>query len=544
MQAEQLLVQKIASRPSTEDLIFFIAQDDAITSACSELQRKIAGNSRKDLKELNSLCQRHHISLAYLTRELHHIQSIFAPKKNISDDHKLLGLEAQADITEVKQAYRRLSIKYHPDTSNKNNTAKFIEITKAYQRILAGAADNKEKNTPPSPSAWRYRKNTPPPHQQRKKKYIYLLSFITGILVLAIVAISIHYQKRAMLKNITKISRSPSPAAAPIEKIEKISAIVRNQAAETEDVSVPSRPAVQQHEMIKSEPSFQKKHPQINHDQRGITPLTPEHMTYIPPVHPEMSTEVEEKNFSRSISFADNHADSEESEESFTQKSDQAEGKSSVPAKENKDLFSDILEQDLEKNIVQKKPAEEKVKAAAAPVAAMQPPSTRQETGSVFIDARYHKALVVRPKERKVRQKKSPATDAEQTPRKMHQDISEPDSLRAFIQSYTATYRSRDIAGFALFFTEAGQENGVPFSEALHKYKKLFSATRAIDYSIELLGTDIQEKGTALTGRFHVQLTYSPDDIRSNTGTITFFLVKENGQYKIKAITYHLDPKW
>lgn len=119
-------------------------------------------------------------------------------------------------------------------------------------------------------------------------------------------------------------------------------------------------------------------------------------------------------------------------------------------------------------------------------------------------------------------------------------------SLRKFVQSYTAAYMSRDIKKFSLFFTDSALENGRPFAKMRIKYKQLFKATQSIDYTIDLQGTDIQEEGAraTLTGRFHVQLTYNLGRIRSNSGTLTFFLVKEDRSYKIKALSYNLDPKW
>ncbi|MCW5211790.1 DnaJ domain-containing protein [Desulfobulbus sp. TB] len=217
MQAEQLLIQEISSRPSTEDLIFFIAQDDAMTSACAELHKKIANNKKEELKEINLYCQRYHISLTYLARELDHIQNIFAPRKVFSGDHEILGLQAGASLAQVKQAFRKLSLQYHPDTSNKNNTEEFIRITKAYQRII----NNTDKKESPSSSttAWRYRKeNSPCQGQKRKKIYLYLFSFISTVLLLVIVGISIHYQKRAMLNNISKRNSATTATVATQEK--------------------------------------------------------------------------------------------------------------------------------------------------------------------------------------------------------------------------------------------------------------------------------------------------------------------------------------
>ncbi len=536
MQAEQRLVQKIASRPSTEELIFFIAEDDAINSACSELQKKIASNNKKELGKIHALCQRYHISLVHLTRELNHIQNIFVPQETISDDHKILGLQAGANIAEVKQVYRKLSIKYHPDTSDKNDTTKFIEITKAYQRII-NSADKKERHAPPSPPAWRYRKKTPPPPQQRKKKYLYLLSLVIGAIVLVIVGISIHYQKRAMLNNISKISTTPF-STKPLA--EKTPVIVKDQSAGIHVPEVPesSTTSAVQPQIIEQKKltffrnniSKQSFH-QVSQDEIAVIPLTPASINHIEPPAPNMQTEVEVENLRTSTSSSDGHFDGEKS--STTQKSDQMEAKSIVGVEEPNNLFADILEQ--------AQPAEERIKAPA-PAAALQQTSKQKETSSVFSEKRYRKVVLIKPKERKIREKKLPVADNDQT----HQGLSIQDSLRQFVQSYTTAYMSRDIRQFALFFTKAAQENGKPFSEMHAKYKQLFNTTQSIDYNVDLLGTDIQDEGTTatLTGRFRVQLIFSPDKVRSNSGTISFFLVKRENNYRIKALSYHLDPKW
>ncbi len=533
MQAEQRLVQKIASRASTEELIFFIAQDEAITSACSELQKKIARNNNKELKTIHALCQRYHISLVYLSRELNHIQNIFAPRETTSDDHKLLGLQAGASIAEVKQAYRRLSIKYHPDTSNKNSTAKFIEITKAYQRIT-NIADKEENSAPPSSSsAWRYRKNTSPPPQQRKKQYLYLFSVVTGAVVLIIVAFSIHYQKRAMLKNISMVTSTRSPISSPAEDTP---AIVKEHLAETHVPEVPesSTPAVQpqvteqkQHPLPTSKILEQSFH-QFSQNEVALVTPTPESMNHVQSPAPVMQTEAEVENLSTSISFSDSHFDSEKSS---TEKTDQMEPKPILPVEKQSNLFSDILEQE--------KTAEKKIKAVAP--GAVQQTSKQKETSSLFSQARYQKVVLIKPKERKIRKKKLPAADEKQ----VHQGIPVLDSLHTFIKSYTAAYMSKDIQQFALFFTEDSLENDKPFKKMHAKYKQLFNATQSIDYRIDLLGTDIQDEGATatLTGRFRVQLIFSPYNVKSNSGTITFYLIKIKNSYRIKVLSYHLDPK-
>lgn len=55
---------------------------------------------------------------------------------NSAHCYGVLGLQRDASLKEIKQAYRRLSLKYHPDR-NKDEDAdrRFKEITEAYQTL-------------------------------------------------------------------------------------------------------------------------------------------------------------------------------------------------------------------------------------------------------------------------------------------------------------------------------------------------------------------------------------------------------------------------
>jgi DnaJ-class molecular chaperone len=56
--------------------------------------------------------------------------------KNLSDCYQILGVQKGASQKEIKNAYRQLSLKYHPDR-NKSDAGgeKFKQITEAYQLL-------------------------------------------------------------------------------------------------------------------------------------------------------------------------------------------------------------------------------------------------------------------------------------------------------------------------------------------------------------------------------------------------------------------------
>lgn len=55
----------------------------------------------------------------------------------LATHYDILGLKAGASVTEIKRAYRRLALEYHPDVcSLPDARERFIEISVAYQSLL------------------------------------------------------------------------------------------------------------------------------------------------------------------------------------------------------------------------------------------------------------------------------------------------------------------------------------------------------------------------------------------------------------------------
>ena len=60
------------------------------------------------------------------------------------DYHKVLGVSKKASKKEIKKAYRKLALKYHPDKCKEPDAAeRFREITEAYA-VLSGKEKPRE----------------------------------------------------------------------------------------------------------------------------------------------------------------------------------------------------------------------------------------------------------------------------------------------------------------------------------------------------------------------------------------------------------------
>ncbi|NIA05963.1 MAG: DnaJ domain-containing protein, partial [Proteobacteria bacterium] len=110
-------------------------------SFCQSLIKQLdSGDSRApDVQRVNTACSSRGILTGLLYAEVRKVLLALNRVHNPNQDHyEVLGLEATATTGEVKKAYRKLSMRFHPDrTHQSDGTAdRFLKISGAYHAIM------------------------------------------------------------------------------------------------------------------------------------------------------------------------------------------------------------------------------------------------------------------------------------------------------------------------------------------------------------------------------------------------------------------------
>lgn len=150
-------------------------------------------------------------------------------RRLIEDHYATLGISPDASREEIKQAYRSLSLQYHPDTASpqdREKPEKFIAINTAYQALIQ--PEYSEENQSSQAKGWAIHRDRRFSIGQKQKLFWYGAAGLLLVLVVSTLA-SINIKNKAMLAGLQTAVRPlsapatpppptsvPTPAAAPV----------------------------------------------------------------------------------------------------------------------------------------------------------------------------------------------------------------------------------------------------------------------------------------------------------------------------------------
>ncbi len=196
------LIKKYAGNVSTDAMIAFVADTSGMLSVCKEL---VASNNRNDqqiIAWVDEECHKHTVDVRGFLYEVEQVVSIFQPELKNDNNYDVLGVEEDASSEEIRQAYRKLSRKYHPDTAESGadeNGEKFVQMTKAYHALLDGDVEEPQQPfTPVSEQNWRVERKSEISGTQKKRNLLWFAA-ITILMVIVSLVVAVNYRNRAMI---------------------------------------------------------------------------------------------------------------------------------------------------------------------------------------------------------------------------------------------------------------------------------------------------------------------------------------------------------
>lgn len=498
------------SGSGTESLIAFVAGTNGMLAACQALLRSINSTGSTGAEWLKRECAEESVSFHSFLLEVSKIVALFHPAEDPEDHHVILGIAADADFDEIKQAYRALSLRYHPDTASpqyRDNPEKFIAITKAYQALMnADSSGEKDEDIQPE-KQWRRKQERKVSPEQRKKAMKWTVAVVIVLAVVSTIA-AMNYKKRAMLAGLQENRGEVIP---PVRKAAGIAADKEVKAGYQQ----PEHPPVARASAVKP----------------GID--------LVPKIETELKRQMEPKieDFSvREQTKAKNNPDDQIAEPVDPEKEMRIiehpeavrpvrDGEGSAPAELSSGLKhqptrkKDTGSGDLVAVLTSKK------QAPAANIIDVKPENKDRPVGATVTEA---VPLSVEPFQ---------ADSRKQEKSEMQTRVDR------FFADYTQAYEQRNLILFARFFEAEAEENGQPFTAALPTYLDLFASTRHISLKIGERSWHLVDGKIAVDGWFTLYLEYEDGRIINGSGPIGFVLADNGGGLLINKMeyVYHAD---
>lgn len=501
------LVKKYSDN-GTESLIAYVAGTNGMLAACQALLHSLDAEGSTGNEWLQRECSEKNVTFHAFLREVTKIVDLFQPSRDAEDHHATLGVSADAGPDEIKQAYRALSLRYHPDTASppyRNNPEKFIAINKAYHALLSVDTNSEKNEYIHQEKQWRKKKERTVSPDQAKRVFTWTLALLIVLAVISIIA-SMNYKKRAMLAGLQE-SRG---AFIPPAKKETVISTGKEDKAENQPTE---RPALA---MDTTKTPHQKHVAKIE--------TKPE----VDPVGVQLK-ELPQKDSGKAIAVPVNT----DKEKRPVKQPDE------VRPNRTKEKIDAVAVAATEKN--------------DHPAATLKHQSIfREQAGSIKPDVVFNSKLPIPAannidgkEEREVQLTHATVTevaplsaDPVQADKHKHEKSDMQTRVDRFFTNYIKAYEQRNLILFSRFFESDAEENGKPFTAILATYLDLFAATKQIALQVEQRNWHLVDGKVAVDGRFKVYLEYLDGRTINGSGPIGFVLADNDGELLVKKMEY------
>lgn len=496
------LVLAFAGIASTEELFLFVAGNEGMLSFCQQLITQLDSDESPapDVRLVNTACSSRGILTGLLYAEVRKVLLALNRVHDPARDHyEILGLPPTADTGAVKKAYRKLSMRFHPDRAHQSEGSvdRFLEISGAYHAIMLKAGTPR----PERPAPWRRqihkgRQNKQGRHQ--KKLFLGFFSLI-AVLVLLSFFIAKRYHDQALTAQLYSGETLPvsrQETAPEVSSRQDAASLVAEPAATPTMAAPPAVAVVAVDRDVAPKPEHNKTKPERNKakPESGNSAAQKQPRTLPPParkLHP------------------------------LTVAGGSAVGKTTVASLPR-----------------------QKTTASGPPMAAIA--TTATETGPP--PTADHKPMTRRPAggvERIETGQARPAVSREHAEK--IRILNAALRINALLNQYTDLYNRKELSRFLALFTNDATENGSRITSLVGDYKKLFAKTERIKLQLDDLtwhdDRNSDQKTFLVRGNFVGIYTYKNGTTPRYTGKISFLLRQDRGNLRIASLVYSFQPQ-
>ncbi len=515
------LLKELARESSTENTIAFLADNGGMLQSCKTLLGLCRDGSEKTGEWLQKKCTEYGVQYSWFLQETGRILQLFQADNEKEESYEILGLSRSAGLADVKRAYRRLSVQYHPDTAgnaDQNTTEQFVRISKAYQNIThAGNLQPLDDRSPHTSPSWRYGKGKGLTAGLNIKALLWTSALILAS-VISCVLIARIYSQKVMLSTLhqngaafvppAKKSQQSGPAPA-MTFAEKMKIAEAREKAELAARQKESKPAVDKAAAVFAQ-SEQKAFTTdtdapAGQDKENLPP--PKELLH------EIPAEI--------VVDSPNAQPAQEVKQTTNLQSAEPEAKKSTAVATAQETLSPGLR------------TRDSAEIQAPAVQHITRPDEQRNPAPHSGTIKKDEAQAVVVEKRPVQ---APPKNDVDSASEVQQRIDE------FISEYCRVYGNKNLMEFTRFFELDATENGKPISDLTATYVNLFASTQNIALQISTVRWQESPKGQiTLNGTFTIDLVYHNAEAVNGRGKIDFLLVDDGGKLQIKKMTYSFD---
>lgn len=511
------LIKYYSHDSGTESLIRYLADTNGMISACNCVFGGTADIDAAEMAWIHQECNRHRISFQNLSSRVSQVLAIFDTSEAGDDHYATLGLEHDASPEEVKAAYRKLCLIYHPDKASATkeyDPQKFINISIAYHAITAPEKDLSSNGRAVAQPDWNSTKKNGISASQKRIFGYWALGLLLVLIVVSVIG-TINVKKRAMLAGLTEKRGEAVPLVkTSVESPQMTQSLQTENKIKGEDV--PSLLAQKQETEEVSPSQLEKSTVRKSHDQPSIVSERNKNTKEVINTGKLLEEEIT-KPFIPLV-IRQGHA---------------VKNKKELPRQLNPTIVKPVAQNKSKKESKHIEPpnTDPKPLSQTEKVRAGELQSSSHEMSKRMINY-----------EDSVSQKVDTIVGTKDDRSKSEvksENIQE--QIDAFVDTYEKAYAKRNIIAFSRLFNADAIENDKLFVDVLPVYTDLFKTTSEISITIQVLFWQFIDNKVNIEGRFVVDLVYEKGEKWLGKGPITLTLTDNDGILRVQSLRYSFD---